>query len=293
MTGKHRIVVSAENTAYGGWQAKLFYYSCVTRIGYQPTIVVHQTGGEWHPAFHDLARAGAQVIAAPSYIQSGDEIYLVRNAGGTLLEAASFCRPEEMIVLCDPDMIFLDALQFPATRAAEYCSYLDYQRPRVAIATAKLGIAAQRVREQESQLCCGVPYVVPASEARAFAQVWLEAIDAFRPHEWEDAMYAFGLALVKLGLSNDLTHMVQSNLEPGAPAQRAMVHYCYGDEHWNKRHFVEEQDAAKVWQPAISAEAGTVLGEMLAQIKEAASFYEDPYRQAPASDQAGGRAARA
>ena len=56
MTGKHRIVVSAENTAYSGWQAKLFYYSCITRAGHRPTIVVHQTGREWHPEFHDPAR---------------------------------------------------------------------------------------------------------------------------------------------------------------------------------------------------------------------------------------------
>ena len=59
--GKHRIVVSAENNGYIGWQCKLFYYSCVTRTSFQPLFIVHAMGSEWHPDFHELVKAGALV----------------------------------------------------------------------------------------------------------------------------------------------------------------------------------------------------------------------------------------
>lgn len=67
--GKHRIVVSAENNGYIGWQRKVFYYSCVTRTSFQPLFIVHAMGSEWHPDFHELVKAGALVRSAPRYIR--------------------------------------------------------------------------------------------------------------------------------------------------------------------------------------------------------------------------------
>ena len=67
--GKHRIVVSAENNGYIGWQRKVFYYSCVTRTSFQPLFIVHAMGSEWHPDSHELVKAGALVRSAPSYIR--------------------------------------------------------------------------------------------------------------------------------------------------------------------------------------------------------------------------------
>src|SRR5690349_9576236 len=65
----HRIIVSTENNAYSGWQCKLFYFSAVTRLKHQPTFIVHDSGMDWQRDFHDLVRAGATVLAAPSYAQ--------------------------------------------------------------------------------------------------------------------------------------------------------------------------------------------------------------------------------
>ena len=111
MTARHRIVVSVENTPFFGWQAKLFYYSCVTRLGVQPLFIVHATGRPWEPEFYELVRAGATVKMAPSYVI--DE-RLPRNSAGTLLHAAELCAEDDFIVLCDPDLLFVRNVTFPS-----------------------------------------------------------------------------------------------------------------------------------------------------------------------------------
>src|SRR5260370_18957139 len=111
---KHQIVVSAENNAYIGWQCKLFYYSCVTRMKHQPIIIVHDSGADWHPYFRDLAKAGCSIYGAPGYRTNalGDE-YAPRNTAGSLIRAAEiFSGQDVLILLCAPDMVFAAALEF-------------------------------------------------------------------------------------------------------------------------------------------------------------------------------------
>lgn len=86
-------------------------------------------------------------------------------------------------------------------------------------------------------------------------------------------MYAFGLAALKLGLTVELTRMAQSNYWPDAILKMNVVHYCYGDDVWDKRHYFREAQARNVWQPTVEAPAGTILGEILKQIGEAEKFY--------------------
>ena len=57
----HRIVVSAENTPYAAWQAKLFYYSCLRHLQESPLIIVHESGRELHADFHAIINAGGVV----------------------------------------------------------------------------------------------------------------------------------------------------------------------------------------------------------------------------------------
>ena len=203
MTGKHRIVVSTENSAYQGWQAKLFYYSCVTRLEHQPIFIVHESGERWHPDFCDLVRAGAIVRRAPSYILPN--AIAPRNTAGTLLHAASLLRPDEFIVLCDPDMIFVRKPEFPQELSANYYSYMRYQRKPVEAVAAQFGIGPHVLKKLESGLCVGVPYVIPAADAVPLAELWLRVFDTFSADGrhlddiWQDIMYAFGIAALKLG----------------------------------------------------------------------------------------------
>jgi hypothetical protein len=125
-------------------------------------------------------------------------------------------------------------------------------------------------------LRCGVPYVIPARHARRLGDLWLQAVDAFPPRRWIDIMHAFGLAVVRLGLRVSLTELVDSDEQPKARVSRDMIHYCYGDEIWEKRDFVEEQ-AREVWFPRVAAKRGTIRGEILSQIIEARMFYANSW----------------
>ena len=276
MTNEHQIVVSVENTAYMAWQAKLFYFSCVTRLNHSPIFFVHEADPEWHPDFYELAKAGGRVRRAPSYrANAHGEVYQPRNTAGTLLHAAALLAGrEEFIVLCDPDMIFARRPEFPATLSGDRYAYKSYDQEAIRVAGRSLGIGAQALAELTSEACFGVPYVIPAACARPLAEGWLEAVDAFPPRQWEDIMYAFGLAAARLGLPVAPSRLTDTNYGPHAPLDAPVIHYCYGDAEWNKRHYFRKEKAQSVWEPpAAAAPRGTILGEIFAQIREAREFY--------------------
>ena len=279
MNNRHVIVVSAENNAYMAWQSKLFHYSCVSRLKQVPVIVVHDMGAALHEAlhsdFHEIVRSGGSLLRAESYkLSTQGDTYRPRNTPGTLLRAAErFASQYEFIVLCDPDMIFTRHIEFPEALSGDYCSYIKYGQDFVDAAREALGVQRRCVDSQRESLRCGVPYVIPTSEARRLANAWIEAIDAFEGRRWEDVMYAFGLAAVKLGLRVELTYMAQSNYWPDAILKASVVHYCYGDANWSKRHFFKEEKAQDVWQARVEAPKGSVLEEILTQIREAVEFY--------------------
>ncbi len=281
MTEKHRFVVSVENKPDHAWQAKLFHFSCVTRLDHLPIFIVHENGQPWHPDFSDLVRAGAIVRKAPSYITQS--LVPTRNCAGTLLHAAPLCNADEFIVLCDPDMIFFRKPEFSLEFSGNYYSYLDYEQPHIQAAARKLGIRRKALRMQQDQLRCGVPYVIPAGKAMCLAAAWLNAFDAFSASDrdwddiWLDIMYAFGLAVMKLGWMLTLTDLVKMDHPPGAILDHEIIHYCYGDAKWDKRWYLSQEDAEKVWDPPFEPAEGTVLQELFSQIRQAQGFYRDVY----------------
>ncbi len=281
MTGKHRIVVSTQNSPYHAWQAKVFYFSCVTRLDHQPIVIVHENGQPWHPGFADLVRAGAMVRKAPSYITQNR--LPTRNCAGTLIHAAALCNPDELIVLCDPDMIFVRRPAFCREFSGNYYSYLDYDQPHIQAAAERLGIQPHALRERQNQLCCGVPYVIPVHQATPLAEAWLNAFDAFSfedrnwDHIWLDVMYAFGLAVMKAGWTLTLADLVNMDNPPGAILDHEMIHYCWGDPAWDKRWYLSDEEAQRVWDPPFEPAEGTVLRELFSQIRQARGFYRDVY----------------
>jgi len=284
MTGRHQIVVSAENNPYIGWQCKLFYYSCVTRLRHQPIIIVHDSGLDLHPDFHELAKAGCAIHTAPGYRYHGrGDDYACRNTPGTLMHAAELLADQEtLIVLCDSDLIFTRPLEFPPTLSCEFSSFMNYDRDFVSEALLRLGIERSALDREKDSICGCVPHVVPVDVAAELGQTWLTAIDAFEPRHWEDVMYAFGLATVKLGLKVQPTHLVNHNFWPDAPVTEAIIHYAYGDERWTKRNYFRSDQMHGLWNPTAVAEPGTIMAEILAQIKEARDFYRADCFAAPA-----------
>lgn len=276
MPGRHRVVVSTENNAYAAWQTKLFHYSCLSRLGQSPVVIVHESArAEWHPDFHDLVRAGAVVRRAPSYRRSLTDDYPPRNTPGTLIHAAELCESEdEFIVLCDPDMIFVRRPDFPTILSGDHYPYMmNYGRAAVREAAARLGITPAMIEAQREELHCGVPYVIPVADAGRLGRAWLEAARLFDAPERGDVMHAFGLAVLGLGLRVRLTHFIDHNYWQTEPLTRDVVHYCYGDAAWDKRHYFYEAQAARVWEARADAPPGSVLSEILAQLREARHFY--------------------
>lgn len=275
MLDKYLIVVSAENNAYMAWQAKLLHYSSVSRLNRTPLFVVHGSGGELHPGFRDILKAGGAVLGAPNYkVTKHGDTYPPRNTPGTLRHTAeAYSGQYDFFILCDPDMIFVRPPDFPETLSGDYYSYMNFDQSFVVAARQMLGIPPGELDARKDGLRCGCPYTVPAESAGVLADAWLAAVDALPPRTWEDVMYAFGLAAVKLGLGVTLTRTAQTNYWPDAKQEAAVIHYCYGDEAWNKRHYFTEEQAPRVWNPRARAPRETVLGEILVQIGEAQSFY--------------------
>ncbi len=280
---KHRIVVSAENNPYMEWQCKLFYFSCVTRLKQQPLIIVHDSGQSWGPGFYELVKAGCAIYPAPNYRTgaNGDD-YSPRNHPGSLIQAAQHLADEDgFIVLCDPDLIFTHALEFPQTLSGEFSSFMNYDSEYVSAALQELRLDQQQVELQKESLRCSVPYIIPIAQAKQLGVTWLAAIDAFHSRRWEDVMYAFGLSLVKLGLKLKITHLTNTNYWPNEKVSAPIIHYAYGDERWTKRNYHTVEQAAAIWETNAEADAGTILSEILTQIRQAGEFYRDPFARKP------------
>ncbi len=280
MNDRHRLVVSAENGAYQAWQCKLFYFSSVTRLKHQPIFIVHANGSPWHSDFHDLIRAGAIIRTAPSYI-AGNGIQS-RNCPGSLLEAVPLLRSDELIVLCDPDMVFVSRPELPSVLAGCYYSYLDYEKPAVYAAARKLHLTQRAIRERHRELVCGTPYILPAEMAREIGLTWLQAFDSFtledrEDNTWLDIMYAFGLAVLKLNLRVKVFDAVNMDSPPECMLTRKIIHYCVGDNSWDKRWYRTENTIARLWEPPFVADEGTVLSELFSQMRDTPKFYRDIY----------------
>ena len=293
---KHRIVVSAENNPYLAWQCKLFYFSCVTRLNQQPLIIVHDSGAQWCPDFYDLVRAGCAVYPAPNYrtAPNGDDL-AGRNAPGSLIKAAEICAGrDEFIALCDPDMIFVGVPDFLDCLSAEFSSFMDYDRELVQEARRRFGIEGAELDAKKEKLGVAVPYVIPTTLAAEFGRTWMDAIDVFPSRKENEekfngppdaptyerrhvVMYAVGLTAVKLGLEMEVTRFVDHNFWPDEPVRSSIIHYAYGDERWDKRNYFTAEQTPSVWSPRAQAAAGTILAEVLSQLRQAGDFYRNPY----------------
>jgi hypothetical protein len=269
------LVISAENNPYMAWQSKLFFFSCVTRARQFPTIMVHSYGQNLHPGYVEIAAAGGRVKVVPSYsVTRTGEYYVPRNTAGTLLHAADLGFPaNDFLVICDPDMIFVQPPEFPRTLSANHYDYMNYDQEPIIQTGQKLGITSGELASRGYGLRCGTPYVIPMTNARSLAETWLEAIDALTPHDWIDSMYAFGLAAMKLRLTVEVFDKLAFNEIPDHLLDRAIIHYCYGSELWTKRDYMTEDKIGNVWTPSVQAPPNTVLAEILSQIEGARNFY--------------------
>lgn len=266
-----RIVVSSENVPYLAWQTLLFCFSALTRLGKHPTVVVHRTQGPLRPEFQLVKEWGCRVIEAPPFCAHPKGHYPPRNELGSLLTIAAHPDFHQgYIHFCEPDMIFVRRPQYCGALSGEFYHYLDYGKERIQKVARRFGIAA-RLPALSTRLMIGVPYLLPGAELSRLANRWIEVLDSFEELEWIDIMYAFGLTLAVENLSIETTHMMDHNLDPLKRLDRSIIHYCYGDQRWDKRIFRDNRSPLDPSEPIPSLRglSGTVLGEILKQIRQA------------------------
>lgn len=273
-----KVVVSSENSAYMAWQTQLFCFSSLTRLGKHPTVVVHRSTGPLRPEFITVQSWGCSLVEAPQFWKHPQGEYPPRNEPGSLLTIASLPQfSKGHILFCEPDMLFVKRLDYAGELSGEYYTYLDYREKRVQVVAEKFGMANRlEVLNQTSMI--GVPYLIPCHILSRIARRWIEVLDSLEELQWIDIMYAFGLTLAIEGLRAKTTHIMVHNHYPMKTLDRSLIHYCYGDWRWNKRTF--RDGYSPLWSaplPSSKGLSGTVLGEILNQIRQARAYNRFPW----------------
>ena len=94
---------------------------------------------------------------------------------------------------------------------------------------------------------------------------------------WISVMWGFVLAALRVGIPISLTNVCVTNFKgqpwrASSPGHAQIVHYCYGDEFFDKRRFMSEGGAlSAVWRA--EAPEGTASGVVTQALREAAEFY--------------------
>lgn len=256
------------------WQAQIFSFSAIKVLKKRPVVIVHQ-GPEKAllPEFQMLRQKGCPVIEAPSFVRHPTGLYFPRNELGSLLVAASITNwATEHILFCESDMLFANVPHYQAGLWGEYYDYMHYHEDRIKAVAQKFGVE-HLIESLNGRSKIGVPYLIPVQYLGLIASRWIEVMDSFSSVQWIDIMYAFGLSLAIDGLEPKTTHMIDTNLRPNQPLSGEIIHYCYWDSVWDKRHFLSRSPFDIPDHELPTAEAGTIMAEMMNQLVEAKQFF--------------------
>ncbi|TXT33775.1 MAG: hypothetical protein FD138_1799 [Planctomycetota bacterium] len=289
---RHEIVVSAENNHYLAWQVMLFHFSCLKHLGQAPIVMVHKLDEPLLPDFERIRETGGRVQTAPNYRDLNGVSYAARNTAGSLRHVET---DADYIVLCDPDMIFLQPLPLDKLRLSsrqisfDFCGYLDpdttvYQ-PTLDNVCRQVGLDPTKLRQPVVD--GGVPHVIPRALQKRLSDTWLELIEEFPTitdeagvpqKDWLATMWALVMATHRLGLEPVMTNFCITNCFEDRPLPRLgkngprLLHYCYGNDGFNKRHFTTPTDAEDlVWN--VPRDNGSTAGAIRHQLREAGKFY--------------------
>lgn len=283
------IVVSAENNHYHAWQCMLFHYSCLTVLDRTPIIVVHSDPGPLVTGFELIATRGGVVQRRKNFRHAGEIMYAPRNQMRTANLVAT---DAEHIVLCDPDMIFLEPIDFAAiidglprdAITMDRISFLkvnDRNRPFIGEVCAESGISLARV---ESKPMNGAPpHVIPKRLRLRLCQQWHVQLERYlaasHAHHggshsdvWISSMWGLVLAMHALGIEAVLTDLsMHTHGDPPVASvpPRPLLHYSYDTPAFNKRDYVTDNEWMNVWRAEGSAgRASGIIGDQLALAAE-------------------------
>jgi len=298
MTGQTQhsfdIVVAADNNNYLAWQCMVFHHSCLTHLGQAPIFVVHGDNGPLVEGYRIIDAKGGHIQRLPSFRFAGKIDYVCRNVWATLKGVNTAA---DYIVLCDPDLFFLRPVDFSAIAAGlnegavslDQVSYMrvdDHNRSVLEAACRAAWIDPRRL--DGIGLSGGMPYVIPTALRRRLGREWEARTEDYlaacyklhghmNSHVWISIMWGFVLAAMRSEIPMTLTNLCALNgskaeMHPSVLGERAIVHYCYGDSHFDKKRYMEEEASRNpVWKA--SAPEGTINAEVIRALREAAMFY--------------------
>lgn len=304
------IVVSAENTAYLGWQSALCHYSCVQATGRAPLIVVHGDEPELVEEYRQIAEAGGRIQRAPNH-----RIYRgVTFAPFNTIATAQLAETDAgHILLAEPDMVFLrhppvaealaemDADSVSFDRIG-YLHVSEENRQRIHEVCRRVGTDFAGL--QSHPIDGGVPHLIPTGQRAALCAAWFdltvaiaEAVTALdrrwwdrfsrrslmtQPRNWISGMWGLVFAVRQLSLNLVMTEWCASNARQGlfGPADHpkpgpAIIHYCYSQPGFDKRKH-RDRRSLLAWARAAEPPADELSAAILAQLNGAADFYNWP-----------------
>lgn len=298
MTGRkghdYDIVVASDNNDYLAWQCMVFHHSCITHLGQAPIIVVHGEDGPLVSGYRILQKKGGIIQRLPTYRFAGAIEYAGRNLWASLKGVKTSA---DNIVLCDPDVIFLRHLDFAKIAAGldgeavslERVSYMavgDHNRP-ILEEVCRSSWTDKRLLDGIT-ISGGMPYIIPIDLRRRIAREWAALTEdclmtSLRHHRqmnsevWISIMWGFVFAALRNDIPMSLRNMCVTNdknemEQVSTLRDRHIVHYCYGDDFFDKKLFMKEEDSMRnVWKAR--APEGTINGAVTKAIREAAVFY--------------------
>ncbi len=297
---RYEFVISVENRPYLLWQAMLFHYSCLKHQGQAPLIVVHKGDEPLLEGFDSIARSGGRIQTAPNFRDVDHVVYPPRNEPAALQYVEC---DTDYIMLCEPDMVFLEPLSLEGIElnqsrvSFDRVGYLEADReeyqPALDEVCRRADIDPQALRTHP--INGGVPHILPNHLKNQLSQQWLYGIELFAKYSleaptagksppaepgihWVAMMWAIVLAVHRLKLHPVMTQLCLLNshghspLPPPSPSGPKIIHYCYGDEGFNKRDFTDAHSAMhRVWN--VLPDDGSINGAIRGQLREAREFY--------------------
>jgi len=279
------VVISTSNNYYCVWQAMLFHYSCVKHLGVAATVLVHTDQADLIPEFRLLESFGCRVQHAPDYPRLMGFGNLSCNTLGTLKCVES---DADYIMLCDPDMLFVNSIDFSAVKPAGneitfdriYYLYVDGSREHLEEPAKKLGI--DLARYEASPVSGGVPHIIAKSLVDRLADEWIYCMQQFNADElYISSMWSLVFAAERLKIAPKMTELCMLNSDGDEPGKVplsttdkfCMVHYLYGekDQKFTKRHFRNKQEFNSVWSS--TAPSGTINQLVCDHLNEAGAYY--------------------
>jgi hypothetical protein len=288
------LVVASDNNNYLAWQCMVAHHSCITHLGKVPIFTVHGGNEPLVEGYRILKEKGGIIQRLPSERLAGKFDYVCRNVWATLKGVETSA---DYIVLCDPDIVFLRPVDFSGIAAGLHEESVSLDR----VGYMRVGDHNRAILEEvckaswiDKRLLDGItssggmPYVIPTIFRRRIAREWAarteDCLVASLKHHgkmnsevWISIMWGFVLAALRNDIPMSFTNLciangASSENQAAALSQHAIIHYCYGDEFFNKKNYMnKDASVSAVWKA--SAPEGTVNGAVSKAIRDAAIFY--------------------